>query len=145
MIEIGTARRFLPQTRHLSCNPTIRPYYETSLFLSTVQGQIERNGRKNLFPLSYELGSSACPLKKSIWNNGLLLDLNSMHSQSLSVASLGYTSVSCVGRYTDLVECVLIPEAVCGDHLTWIPESRHSCRACQDGHSRASGGRPPKS
>ena len=46
---------------------------------------------------------------------------------SLGVAGLGHPLVGCVGRYTDLVGCVLGPVAVSRGRLTWIPVSRHSC------------------
>ena len=70
-----------------------------------------------------------------------------MH-HSLGVVGLGHTSVGHVGRYTDLIECVLVPVAVSRGRPTWFPVSRHSCRLHQDRHPRASeavspGSNPP--
>ena len=67
-----------------------------------------------------------------------------LRTLSVSVAVLGHTSVGRNGQYTDLVGCVLVPVTIGRDRLTWILGCRHSCRARQDRHPRASGGRPPK-
>ena len=61
---------------------------------------------------------------------------------SLGVAGLGHISVGRVGRFTDLVGCVLVPVAVGWGRLTWIPGSQHSCWVCQDRYLRASVGLP---
>ena len=82
-------------------------------------------------------------LKKALCHTCLVGGTNNKYWLSSS-AGLGHTSVGCVGRYTDLVRCVLVPLAVSQGHLTWIPVSCYSCWACQGWHPWTLGDCPPQ-
>ena len=70
--------------------------------------------------------------------NGLVLHPSS-RKDVRQIPTPGHPSVDRVGRYTDLVGCVLVPVAVSRGSLTWIPGSQHLCQAHQDKQPWTSG------
>ena len=51
---------------------------------------------------------------------------------SLGRAGLGHTSIDCVGQYTDLIGCVLVPVAVCRG-VPWPASSSHRDKPSLEG------------